>query len=105
MPSRLWEAFGLVVLESYAAGIPVIASRMPGLHDLIEPGRTGYLVSPESPAELAEKMQALFADDGEARRMGDYARRISQRYGWPVVAERHVQLYDRLRRAREPMAA
>lgn len=105
VPSRLWEAFGLVVIESYAAGVPVIASRMPGLEDLIEPGRTGQVVAPESPAELAQAMQAMFADRVAAQRMGYNARRVAQGYAWRAVAERHLQLYDALRRARAPIAA
>ena len=49
VPSRTWEAFGIVAVESLAAGRPVIASQLPGLADLIQPGQTGLLVPPESP--------------------------------------------------------
>jgi phosphatidyl-myo-inositol alpha-mannosyltransferase len=98
VPSRLWEAFGLVVIESYAAGIPVIASDMPGLNDLVQAGETGLLVAPAAPAELAAAMKQLFADPAAARRMGDNARRVAQRYKWRSVAERHLELYEELRR-------
>ncbi|HSV14689.1 MAG TPA: glycosyltransferase family 4 protein, partial [Tepidisphaeraceae bacterium] len=53
MPSRGWEAFPLVVLESFAAGRPVIGSRIPGLEDLIAPDVTGLLFTDESAADLA----------------------------------------------------
>ncbi len=49
MPSRGWEAFPLVVLESYAAGTPVIGTRIAGLEDIIHHEQTGLLVPPESP--------------------------------------------------------
>src|SRR2546428_136622 len=83
-----------------AAGTPVIVSRMPGLHDLIEPGRTGQVVPAESAADLAQTMLTLFADRAAARRMGDQARQTARRYAWRAVAERHVQLYEELCRAR-----
>ena len=70
IPSRQWEAFGLVVLESYASGLPIIATEMPGLADLIEPEKTGLLVRPESPDHLASAMQRLFADDWLVQRIG-----------------------------------
>ena len=50
VPSRTWEAFGVVALESLAAGRPVIASRLPGLADLIQPGRTGLLAAGSLPS-------------------------------------------------------
>src|SRR5207245_1931505 len=63
VPSRQWESFGLVVLEGYASGLPMIATDMPGLADLIQPEVTGLLVPPESPDALAAAIQRLFADD------------------------------------------
>ena len=49
MPSRDWEAFPLVILEAFAAGKPMIGSRIRGLEDLITDGRTGWLVAPIRP--------------------------------------------------------
>ena len=70
-PSRTWEAFGLVVLESYAAGRGVITTMLPGMMDLVEPEQTGLLVPPESPAALAQAIDTLLADGGLARRFGE----------------------------------
>ena len=44
VPSRQWEAFGLVVLEGYASGLPMLATDMPGLADLVRPEETGLLI-------------------------------------------------------------
>ena len=71
VPSRLWESFGLVVLESYAAGVPVIATRMPGLEDLVEPGQTGFPVAAESPTELAQALRETLGDRSRTRLMGE----------------------------------
>src|SRR5439155_13353037 len=49
VPSRLADASPLVVLESFAAGVPVIGTSVPGLEDLIEEAKTGWQVPPESP--------------------------------------------------------
>jgi glycosyltransferase involved in cell wall biosynthesis len=96
VPSRQWEAFGLIVLEGYASGLPMIATDMPGLADLIEPERTGLLVPPESPESLAAAMGRLFTDDFLVRRMSHTARRVVQQYDWRNIAQQHVQLYARL---------
>ena len=105
VPSRQWEAFGLIVLEGYASGLPMIATDMPGLADLIEPERTGLLVPPESPESLAAAMGRLFTDDFLVRRMSQTARRVVQQYDWRSIAQRHVQLYERLVGTSQAIAA
>jgi teichuronic acid biosynthesis glycosyltransferase TuaC len=92
-PSRGWEAFPLVALEAFAAGKPLIATRIPGLEDRVTPGRTGWLVPPEEPGALASALSQLSAA-GTA--LGDFAanaRRIADAHGWPSIAARHVELY------------
>jgi glycosyltransferase involved in cell wall biosynthesis len=53
VPSR-WEGFGLVAAEALSCGIPVVASNVGGLPELVLPGRTGVLVEPGNPISLAE---------------------------------------------------
>ena len=96
MPSRGWEAFPLVVLESYAAGRPVIASRIAGLEDLVQHEKTGLLFAEESPADLAAALQRMFCEEDWARSLSDAAQRAVADYGWPIIAQRHVELYQRL---------
>lgn len=96
LPSRTWEAFPLTVLESYAAGRPMIASRIPGLMDVVRDDRTGILVAEDDPAELAAAMRRLGNDPALADRMGSNARAWSVDFAWPAVAERHVALYREL---------
>ena len=101
MPSRTWEAFPLVVLEGFAAGAPVIGTRIPGLGDLIEPQRNGWLAEPDSIDTLAPLVhQALHSDVCQDLR--PIVRAEASRYSWSNVALEHVQLYQRLvdRRAR-----
>jgi glycosyltransferase involved in cell wall biosynthesis len=96
VPSRGWEGFPLVVLESYAAGTAVIATRRPGLDELIQPGRTGLLVPAESPHDLAAALRQAFADPAGMRRLGDQARQVALAYSWETVARRHLALYEQL---------
>ncbi len=95
-PSRTWESFGLVVLESYAAGRPVIASALPGMMDLVEPGRTGLVVPPENPAALAQSIDLLLADEATTERYGMQALAVAGSFDWHLIAERHLELYDQL---------
>ncbi|MFC7665769.1 glycosyltransferase family 4 protein [Methylorubrum suomiense] len=74
VPSLWYEGLPMVVAEAYAAGTPVIASRIGALADLIEDGVTGLLVTPGDPADLARAMDRILADPSAARRMGLAAR-------------------------------
>ncbi|MGO9112573.1 MAG: glycosyltransferase family 4 protein [Thermoguttaceae bacterium] len=96
VPSRTWEAFGVVVVESFAAGRPVIASQLPGLADLVQPGRTGLLVPPESPQKLAEAIRQTALDPQRADEWGRAARRFVQAFDWRHIALRHLDLFAEL---------
>ena len=68
------EGFGLVAVEAMFAGLPVIATRVGGLKDVVRDGETGYLVSPLSPKELAEKIQFLLDNPELKTHMGQKGR-------------------------------
>ena len=96
VPSRIWEAFGVVAVESLAAGRPVIASQLPGLADLIQHGRTGLLVPPESPQRLAEAIRQIVLDPQLADELGNAARRFVRAFDWRNIAQRHLDLFEEL---------
>ena len=100
IPSRDWEAFPLVVLESYAAGAPALATRIPGLEDLVLPGRTGWLVPPESPADMAGALTRILADPAGAHSLRAAVLEHVSGYTWQAIAHRHVQLYQELLNSR-----
>jgi glycosyltransferase involved in cell wall biosynthesis len=96
MPSREWEAFPLVVLESYAASTPVLATQIPGLADLIKAEQTGWLVPPESSRDLARVLTRILANPAAAHSLRSAALNHVHDFSWQTIARRHVQLYEEL---------
>jgi glycosyltransferase involved in cell wall biosynthesis len=84
-------------MEVFAAGKPMIGTRIRGLEDLISHGRTGWLVAPESPAELAAALHEMWVDHRSLLDYGANARRTALDYGWPAIAARHLALYQTIR--------
>jgi glycosyltransferase involved in cell wall biosynthesis len=68
-----------VVIEAMSAGVPVVASRVGGLPDLIVDGRTGFLVPPDFAAALAERVSRLLGDESLSRVMSHRARTHAKR--------------------------
>jgi glycosyltransferase involved in cell wall biosynthesis len=74
LPSRCYETFGRVIIEAYAKGTPVIASKLGAMAELVDAGRTGLHFRPGDPIDLAEKVRQLLANPLELRRMRRAAR-------------------------------
>ncbi len=72
-PSR-WEGLPLTIIEAMMAGLPVVASRVGGLPELVEEGVTGFLVPPGDPQGLAKVLQRLLDDEELRRCMGEAGR-------------------------------
>ncbi len=101
--SSLWEASGLSVVEAFAAGVPVVASRAGGLQERVQPGRNGLLVTPGDPGDLARAIDQL-ARNGEVRlAMGANARLDAvQQYSTEPFINAHLRLYAGLLASRGP---
>lgn len=77
----LYEGMPLVILEAMAAGVPVIASAVSGIPEVVVDGVTGWLVPPEDPEVLAQALAQALDDPDEARRRGQAGRRrVVERY-------------------------
>jgi glycogen(starch) synthase len=86
-----------VVLESMAAGCPVIVSDVEGSRDLIEPGRTGWLFARDSIAELQHRLREALDDPHLGRSLANAAQLVvSQRFTWESVTRFYAALYCQL---------
>jgi glycosyltransferase involved in cell wall biosynthesis len=89
------EAFGVVLLEAMASGIPVITSDLPGVRTVVADGETGFVVSPGNAQSLVQRLQALAGDRSLCRQMGMAAReRIEKCYRWNAVMDCWQALYQ-----------
>jgi glycosyltransferase involved in cell wall biosynthesis len=96
MPSLWFETFGLVVIEAYAHGVPVIATRIGALADLVQDGVTGFLFAPHDRADLGAKLTTLAHDRGRRATMSSAARREYERaYSAESQAQRLAMIYTR----------
>jgi phosphatidylinositol alpha-mannosyltransferase len=91
-------SFGMVLLEGMSAGLPVVASRLPGFECVLRDGVDGLMVDrPHDEAGFAATLDRLLDDPALARRMGAAGRqRAISTFGWPVVADQLEALYDEL---------
>lgn len=89
-----WEGFGLVVAEAGSTGLPVVASAVGGIPEIVEDGKTGLLVPPGNPQALAAALERLAARPEEARALGAAGRaRIIEQFDIQLCADRHAALY------------
>jgi glycosyltransferase involved in cell wall biosynthesis len=73
-PSVWYENCPYAILEAFAAGKPVVASRIGGIPELVEDGSTGLLFPPGDAGALADAIRRLWSDPDERRRLGKNAR-------------------------------
>jgi starch synthase len=100
--SSVYEPFGLINLEAMACGLPVVATAVGGIPEIVVEGVTGHLVPvPDDAgalgAALAAPVAALLEDPGRAAAMGAAGReRVEERFTWRAVAEQTAALYRSL---------
>jgi len=81
MPSEWYEGFPMVLVEAFAHGLPVIASNLGGMSEIIENNITGLHFQPGNPEDLAEKVSWMYTHPDECKKMGENARTVyEQKY-------------------------
>lgn len=95
LPSICFEMCPLTILEAMSHGLPVIASRIGGLGELVDDGETGYLFEPGNDEELAYKMACLWESPELCRQFGEAGRRKAEReYSEAVFFDRLMGFYQ-----------
>jgi glycosyltransferase involved in cell wall biosynthesis len=85
-----------VAAVACAFGKPVVATAVGGIPEMIEDGRTGYLVPPRDPARLAEAVVGLLKNPGLRREMGCRARDMANNdLSWPAIASQTLGVYEK----------
>jgi len=90
------EAFGLVLVEAMACGLPVIACRAHGPAAIVADRKTGWLIPPDDEEALVDALISAARGEEERRARGRRAQTDSRRYGWAEIAPRFASLYEEL---------
>lgn len=90
-----YDAFGMVVLESMASGVPVIVSKIAGASELLDADAGQLLADPEDADELAAALERYVQDDELRQRAGRHARALAEQHSWDRVAERYAEVLSR----------
>jgi len=89
------ELLGQTLLEGMACGTPAICADVASMPEVVEDGVTGFIVPPNDPEALGEKLRWLRAHKDEAARMGENARRrVMDLFTWDRVVERCLTIYN-----------
>ncbi len=97
-----YDAFGMVVSEAMASGLPVIVSREAGAAELIEHGKNGLVLENVTDVdELARHMKLLAGDSPLRHALGSEARKTTERMSWDSVAQKTMEVYEQVLARRE----
>jgi glycosyltransferase involved in cell wall biosynthesis len=96
VPSLLYETFGMVIIEAFATGLPVIASRLGAIAEIVDDGRTGLLFEPGNAADLAAKVRWATDHPAKMRQMGANARaEYEAKYTAEINYRQLMAIYER----------
>jgi glycosyltransferase involved in cell wall biosynthesis len=87
------EGMPLVLLEAMAAGLPIVATNVPGNRAVVVPGENGLLVPVDNPAKMREALLALTSDPVRYRAMSTASRRLAAGHSWQTIAAQFERVY------------
>jgi UDP-glucose:(heptosyl)LPS alpha-1,3-glucosyltransferase len=90
-----YEAFPLVALEAAASGLPILATPVNGIRELVTDGRNGFLIRADA-TNIGARLRQLGEDRPLRERLGAAARAAALDYSWTLMVQRHEALYESL---------
>ena len=94
--ASLGEGMGIVVAEAQALGVPVVATNVGGISDVVSHEKTGLLVPSKDARAIAEAVLRMFREPEFSRSLAENARETVKQFDWDKIAEKYDQLYLRL---------
>jgi glycosyltransferase involved in cell wall biosynthesis len=93
----LSEPQGLVFIEALASGVPVIASKVGGIVDIVDDEKNGFLVKPQSSRSIYKKLKLLIDDSSKLQQLKSHTRQnVEQRFAWQNVVKKYNDVLDKL---------
>jgi len=93
----LWEGLGIAVLEAAAARLPIIASKIDGILDIIEDDKSGILTPPRDVGALTEAMKELLNNPCKAREFGDAAyKHVKENFDIKIVTKKYEMMFEKI---------
>jgi glycosyltransferase involved in cell wall biosynthesis len=93
--TKVPELLGQTLLEGMACGVPAVCTRVASMPEVVEDGVTGFVVPPNDPLALADRLTWLRAHPDDVARMGAAGRRrVLERFTWPAVVSRCLARYE-----------
>jgi len=98
----LYEPFGIVVLESFAAGVPVVVSNAGGLPEVVTHTKTGVVTQANDPHSLAYGILEVIRYPGYSQWLRDNGRQeLARRFAWPMLAQETLAVFEQVKAERE----
>ena len=96
-----YEPFGLVFLEAMAAGIPVVSLNGKGNTDILEDGKTGFVLQAEDPEKFADTIISLILNKQTYKAVAEAGQQYSKRFDKTVKTKELIDFYQRLLQRKE----
>ena len=93
-PSLAAESFGIVLAEAMAAGVPVVASDLPGYRAVLRDGQAGRLTPPGDPVALADALYGMLEDQEERQRLAAAGSAAAAELSWSRITGRIIEAYE-----------